>query len=318
MSTEGTFRCVKDRWSSCISCRSFTKIFSVTPLIGGIPDNIREPFRGVAVAGKDDVFPSHEINQDECLDFCELAAGGKAGSHLPAPVAVVRVFPLTVHGFFAVKERDPYRVFAGLVAGTQDAGNFHHHSGGRTAVVGTNKVRKFFRVVMRAEQNDLLLATRFHEDIFHRQTAGGSVGGKVVRLDRAAVGFQFTDHPVLLLCECRRTGGTRPKTDLLLDKFVGAVAVKAAGRFRRRGLRILRIRRSVARDRAHKGRLWFARGFGFAAASGQEKSRQENRVDSHTVWTCGHLAEPPVPALSAARRLFLLRTTIADTRMPMK
>src|SRR5260370_31366023 len=108
---------------------------------------------------------------------------------------------------------------------------------------------------MRAKKNDPRLFTgNFHENVFHRQTAGGRIGAKAVGFDCAAITLQFGLQKILQLYDGWRAGRTRAEADLPGDERKSALPIEAAGLLRGRrlvsGLRRCRSHRASARGPA--------------------------------------------------------------------
>ena len=79
-----------------------------------------------------------------------------------------------------------------------------HHRRGGAAVISTDEVVEALGVVVGAQEDHARFFTgNFHQDIFHREAAHGSVCAKGVRLDVAAIAFQFREKVILYLRNSR-------------------------------------------------------------------------------------------------------------------
>src|SRR5712692_9655155 len=112
---------------------------------------------------------------------------------------------------------------------------------------------------MRAKKNDPRLFTgNFHENVFHRQTAGGRIGAKAVGFDCAAITLQFGLQKILQLYDGWRAGRTRAEAELPGDERKSALPIEAADLLR--GRRIVSGLRRCASYGAHE--RWLAAGAG--------------------------------------------------------
>src|SRR5271157_3534364 len=94
--------------------RGTLKNAPVAKFAGNFPHKILQPLRGLTVALEVRIASAYQVRQDKCLHLWQVTARGHLRGHLAAAVAIVRVAPYEVYGFFAVEERNPHRVLPRL------------------------------------------------------------------------------------------------------------------------------------------------------------------------------------------------------------
>src|SRR6202034_3947056 len=202
--------------------------------------DVFQPRGGIQIAINVEIGVADHIGQQECFNLFESSVAlpllGQMSDAIKAVVLKRHFLGKTTravrfHRFLGIVPDQPYAV---TVAGppAQLIGNFQQQSAGGTAIVGADvgsAAQRVVRVVVAGHDDDaVLFAGKFGNDVVHRELAFRRVGSEIVVLDQIA--FQAGGDVVLDLLVIRTAQRARAEFYNLFYVLQGAIAVEGGRR----------------------------------------------------------------------------------------